>query len=142
MVEPAKDPNDLESGDKKLELMYDYMGRRVEKKVYTHDGSSWGTPSYTRFIYHNWLLLAEYEVTDPGDPGEALSLLRKYTWGLDLAGQSRDREGAGIDAVGGVGGLLGVRDVTGSNAYSYFYDANGNVGQLLQRVTPACRSAD
>ncbi|MBU0716812.1 MAG: RHS repeat-associated core domain-containing protein [Planctomycetes bacterium] len=54
------------------------------------------------------------------------SVLRKYTWGLDL---SRDREGAG-----GIGGLLSVEDATiqgGPGEYVYFYDANGNVGQLV-----------
>jgi hypothetical protein len=37
---------------------------------------------------------------------------------------------------GGIGGLLGTRDVSDPNAptnYLYFYDANGNVGQLIDR---------
>ena len=50
----------------------------------------------------------------------------KYTWGLDL---SQSLEGAG-----GIGGLLAVHDETDPNTplnYTYVYDANGNVGQLL-----------
>ena len=43
-----------------------------------------------RFVYYNWLPLLELDATDPED----VTILRKYTWGLDLAGQSRDREGA------------------------------------------------
>ncbi|MBU0716810.1 MAG: RHS repeat-associated core domain-containing protein, partial [Planctomycetes bacterium] len=65
-----------------------------------------------------WLMLLEVDQYN--------SVLRKYTWGLDL---SRDREGAG-----GIGGLLSVEDATiqgGPGEYVYFYDANGNVGQLV-----------
>ncbi len=71
-------------------------------------------------------------------------VIRKYTWGLDLAGQSgepsRDRQGAGQSA-GGIGGLLALHDPDDDGEpndpndvernYVYFYDANGNVGQLI-----------
>jgi len=74
------------NGDKKLEFAYDYMGRRVEKKVYTHNGTSWDLSTTRRFMYYNWLPLLELDVTNPGDPNETITILRKYTWGLDLAG--------------------------------------------------------
>ena len=61
--------------------------------------------------------------------------VRKFTWGLDIAEQASglpygDRPGA---AAGGVGGLLAVEESSGSESgdYVYFYDANGNVGQVL-----------
>ncbi len=61
---------------------------------------------------------------------------RKYTWGLDLSGLSGTDGPKGIHGAGGIGGLLAVEDVAGgggsSNSYWYFYDANGNVGQLLK----------
>ncbi|MBU0617448.1 MAG: RHS repeat-associated core domain-containing protein, partial [Planctomycetes bacterium] len=53
---------------------------------------------------------------------------------LDLAGhnQSPERErGVSIDSAGGIGGLLATEDVAGSKDYLYLYDANGNVGQVL-----------
>ena len=75
------------------------MGRRVEKKVYTHDGSSWSVSDCRRFVYHNWLPLLE------------------------------------------IGGLLACYDTNGTTTgadptaddeeYIYFYDANGNVGQVI-----------
>ncbi len=66
--------------------------------------------------------------------------VRKYTWGLDLAGQMG---GAGIlpanlQAAGGIGGLLATYDANGTPMYMtddlnyvYLYDANGNVGQVI-----------
>jgi RHS repeat-associated protein len=64
----------------------------------------------------------------------ANTVLRKYTWGLDLAGlngQLNSRDGAG-----GVGGLLamqapGAGPGGGNLDYVYMYDGNGNVGQLV-----------
>ena len=68
------------NGDKKLEFTYDCMGRRVRKKVYTYDGSEWDLTADLRFVYHNWLLLVEYE-------GAQNTKVRKYVWGLDLSSQ-------------------------------------------------------
>jgi hypothetical protein len=50
-VEPGKDPNDLVQGDKKLKFKYDYLGRRVEKKVDTHNGTSWNLSTARRLIH-------------------------------------------------------------------------------------------
>jgi hypothetical protein len=47
-VPPASSPVNR---DKKVECKYDYMGRRVEKKVYTHSGSSWDLSTTRRFIH-------------------------------------------------------------------------------------------
>ena len=53
--------------------------------------------------------------------------IRKYTWGLDLSGT--------IHGAGGIGGLLACEETAGRPAtakrYWFFYDANGNVGQVL-----------
>ncbi|MCP4348832.1 MAG: RHS repeat-associated core domain-containing protein [Desulfobacterales bacterium] len=45
-----------------------------------------------------------------------------YAWGLDLS-QS-------LQGTGGIGGLIATLDNSASVVYYYFYDANGNVGQL------------
>ena len=68
------------------------------------------------------------------DAQENEAVIRKYTWGLDLSGNS-------IDSAGGIGGLLACYDTNGTTAgadptaddeeYIYFYDANGNVGQMI-----------
>jgi len=44
---------------------------------------------------------------------------------MDLSGS--------LQGAGGIGGLLAMVD--GANSYDYLYDANGNVGQLVNAVT-------
>ena len=85
------------------------MGRRIEKKVYDwHDqAGDWeATPSlHRKFVWggnggsfaSGWLLLLELDCGTGDPPVE--TVVRKSTWGLDLAGmsgQSRDRKGAGM----------------------------------------------
>ena len=99
--------------------MYDYLGRRVHKKVYDWDSqaSQWEatTSEERKFIYNGWHVLLELD--DSND------VVRKYTWGRDLSGS---RGGAG-----GIGGLLSVYDADAEDDYVYFCDANGNVGQVV-----------
>ena len=124
-VKPAASPT---SGDKRLTFTYDYMGRRVEKEVFEWTGS-WTSAGVERFVYDEWNLLL---VLDGANDNQ---VLEKYTWGLDIAEQASGlpRGGRPGAAAGGVGGLLAVEQVSGSNSgdYVYFYDANGNVAQVL-----------
>jgi len=108
--------------------VYDYLGRRVEKKVSTHNGTSWSVDDRRRFVWSDWLPVLELDASDPND----VTILRKYTWGLDLSGQSGgSASGRSIDDAGGIGGLLATEDVADTKDYYYLYDANGNVGQVL-----------
>jgi RHS repeat-associated protein len=103
------------------------MGRRIEKKVWQWQaGGGWGANPIThiKYVWDGWLLLEELNALSSN------AVTKKYTWGLDLAGLNgsvNDRTSAG-----GIGGLLAMRVVSGSADYSYFYDGNGNVGQLIQ----------
>jgi len=65
------------------------------------------------FVYDGWNLIKE---TVTGDTNGTY-----YVWGLDL---SQSMQGAG-----GIGGL--VCRVSGTAVHHYTYDANGNVGQLV-----------
>jgi RHS repeat-associated protein len=127
-------------GDVLLMFEYDYEMRRVRKVAYPwHDAlGDWSTtPSRDiRFVYDGWNLLLELDGRDltdgsgggpDGQPDN--TVIRKYTWGLDLSGT--------LQAAGGIGGLLAVEDANATPSdpgddlrYLYFYDANGNVGQL------------
>jgi hypothetical protein len=80
LVDPT--PGQDEEGDHRVDFVYDYMGRRVRKVVEEHNGSAWVKELDRRFVYYNWLLLLELD----GLNGNAI--VRKYAWGLDLAGQS------------------------------------------------------
>ena len=74
-----------------------------------------------------------------GYDGDATT--RQYTWGLDLAAQA----GAvnSLEQAGGIGGLLAAHDTAGTTTtaddrtFLYFYDANGNVGQVVETTTGA-----
>ena len=77
------------------------------------------TPAY--YTYDGWNVVTE-DIT----VGSILSS-KYYVWGLDL---SQSMQGAG-----GVGGLLAM--VSGLNSYTYLYDGNGNVGQMLNSSTGA-----
>ncbi len=119
------------SGSKKVVYTYDYLGRRVQRNVYswnpTGGGGSgaWNTTAdeSQRLIYYNWLPLVELN----GLSGNAV--LRRWTWGLDLAGLSGSQNS--VDQAGGIGGLLATYDTSASKGYVYFHDGNGNVGQLI-----------
>lgn len=115
-------------GAPKAEYVYDYLGRRVQKKVWTYSGGGWGsTPQIRHYVWDGWRLVLEMDGSG--------TILRKFTWGLDLAGQSGSVGilPASLEAAGTIGGLLAVQDVSeeGTPTYFYLYDANGNVGQLV-----------
>jgi hypothetical protein len=55
------DPNSLVNGDKKVEFVYDYLGRRVEKKVSTDNGTSWSVSDRRRFVWSDWLPVPELD---------------------------------------------------------------------------------
>jgi len=118
------------AGDVKLELYYDYMGRRVGRIVSTYNGRAWVPSSLECFIYDGWNVVMVYDMYYD-------VFTHKYTWGLDLSGQSGGGTTGGIHDAGGIGGLLACYDTNGTagtgddDAYWYFYDGNGNVGQLI-----------
>ncbi|MBK9118860.1 MAG: RHS repeat-associated core domain-containing protein [Phycisphaerales bacterium] len=131
------------AGVSKVEFEYDSGWRRVRKTVTPWDeqASGWaGTPSLDRrFLWSGWRMLLEFDIL-AGEPNEPL---RALSWGLDLAGLGGSQGGrasAGLfEQAGTIGGLLAVReyDLSGGPSpadpvdYVYLYDANGNVGQVV-----------
>lgn len=75
------------AGTRKAEYGYDYLGRRVQKRVWTYAGGSWATPVVRRFVYQGWRIMLELEGGMGVPPVN--TVLRRYTWGLDLAGQNQ-----------------------------------------------------
>jgi RHS repeat-associated protein len=111
----AVDPKFAKAGAKRLEFAYDYMGRRTKKEVFAFVNNDYIPSGTTLFIYDGWNMVKEIKKENQA------TVSRSYLWGLDL---SQSLQGAG-----GVGGLLAVSD--GSFRYSYMFDANGNVGQII-----------
>jgi RHS repeat-associated protein len=111
-------PQNPADGDTRVEYTYDYMSRRVEKTVFTRSAGQWILVKEIRFVYDGWNLIKE-TIEESGQPPAD----KFYVWGLDL---SQSLQGSG-----GVGGLLALVDADADKAYRYLYDANGNVGQLI-----------
>ena len=89
--------------------------------------STWNLTATTKFVYDGWNLIAE-RVTPVGGAETGTT----YVWGLDLS-QS-------VQGAGGIGGLLLQEkdDATGqTKTRLYTYEANGNVGQLVDGTTGA-----
>ena len=95
----------IESPDTKLEFKYDYMGRRVEKKVYSGSTGSWTLNTHLKFVYN------EYEQIEELDGANSNAILKKRIWGLSKL----------------------IADVHGSTAYYAVGDANKNITEYLDR---------
>jgi RHS repeat-associated protein len=102
---------------------YDYMGRRIQKAVWTNSGSAWVVAYTNKFVYDGWNVAAILDGSN--------NVLYTFTWGKDLSGS--------MQGAGGVGGLLSMTICTGVNAGTYFpcYDGNGNVVAMVNAATGA-----
>ncbi|NLX14561.1 MAG: hypothetical protein GXY44_13040 [Phycisphaerales bacterium] len=74
------EPRNPSANDYMYEFSYDYVGRRVEKRVYTRSGSSWTLSAALteRFVWDGWnvvMVLNGNNVTQSW-----------FTWGIDLSG--------------------------------------------------------
>jgi RHS repeat-associated protein len=105
----------------KLEFVYDFTGRRIQKKVSNWSGSAYLLGSDTRFLYDGWNLLAEFNALSSN------AVVRSYVWGIDLSGTAQ--------GAGGIGGLLAVTTYNQSPlTYLPVFDGNGNVIGLVDAV--------
>ena len=99
--------------DTTITFKYDYLGRRVEKKVVR--GTT--TESHLRFVWRGWLLVAELNAASNN------ALVKTYTWGPDISGS--------FGGAGGNGGVLMVEDHNADEKFFPAYDAQGNVTGLI-----------
>lgn len=109
----------------RIDFKYDYTGRRIEKRVTNLDTST--ETLARRFTYDGWNLIAELNANTPS------TLIRTYTWGLDLVGE--------LTKSGGVGAMLQLYDYAATKTYWPTYDGNGNVASLVNASTGAIASA-
>ena len=104
----------------RLEFIYDWMGRRIQKVSKTWDAM---TSAYVtsgtklKFLYDGWNILSELDGSN--------NQLRTYMWGPDLSGS--------LTGAGGVGGLLSMFDFATYKYQFYAYDGNGNVSALVNQ---------
>ena len=90
--------------DVKLQFAYDYMGRRIEKKVYNGDVLT----KRLRFVYNGYKLLEELDAQNEN------ATLRKYTW----------QEGVGLTVP------LSIYDTLKNETYLYVTDSNKNISAI------------
>jgi YD repeat-containing protein len=72
------DPVTAGAGAKRVRMAYDYLGRRVQKVVEEHDGTTWQPSDDVRFVYAGWNVIEERHATVEGDTRKS------FVWGLDL----------------------------------------------------------
>jgi RHS repeat-associated protein len=100
-----------------IQMEYDWQGRRVRKTVSIRSGNKWVVSTDAKFIYDGWNCVLEANASD--------AVQRRYMWGLDLSGSGQ--------GAGGVGGMLAVQDVAGTNGVNFVaFDGNGNVAALVR----------
>ena len=108
----------------KLDLTYDYTGRRIQKIVSTNNGSALlSCLRESIMCMMVWNLVAILDCQS--------SLIASFNWGKRL--ERRDAGGAG-----GVGRLVSMTVASGANAGTYFYayyDGNGNVTTALTKAS-------
>ena len=92
-------------GDTRLTFVYDYMGRRIEKKVFTGEVLT----RHLRFVYNEYKLIEELDALNNN------ATLRRYTWQPD---------DIGLDVP------LSIFDLVENKTYFYHTDANKNVTEL------------
>ena len=90
-------------GNTKLEFSYDYMGRRIEKKVFENNILI----SHYRFVYDNYKLVEELDALNEN------SVLKQYVWQPSFLG---------VDVP-----LIMFFE---NSTYYYFFDANKNITVL------------
>jgi RHS repeat-associated protein len=102
--------------DRQLTFTYDYLGRRIRKESWENNIKIFDR----KFIYEGWNLIAELDTATN-------TVVRSYTWGLDIA--------SSLTATGGVGALTleTVHTSTTLTNYHLAYDGSGNVTALVNR---------
>jgi RHS repeat-associated protein len=107
-----------DAAKRRLDFVYDYTGRRVQKNVYGWSAGAYQLTSVTKFVYDGWNLIAELDGNN--------NPIRSYAWGgseLLLASGGGNTYQVGADGNGNVVSL--VKASTGTSSASYEYDPFG-----------------
>lgn len=98
---------------KRLTFEYDYVGRRISKKVENWRNTFYAPHYNMLFVYDGWNLATE--LLPNGQK------VRSYIWGSDLSGRQ---------VAGGIGGLLFIAQHSEGQVYVPGFDLTGNVCRL------------
>ncbi len=116
----------------KVCFVYDGLGRRRIKQVYSFSDNQWILQTETHYTYDQWNIIKETKLNSK------LEILNSklFFWGLDLSGT--------LQGAGGVGGLLEltINDQQTTNNYYPSYDANGNITAYIDNSNSVAFSCD
>ena len=104
----------MESATTRIENSYDYMGRRIEKKVFVGTISNWRLTTYSKFLYNDYLQVAELDALNDN----AINL--SYIWDMSISRSNRLLTFTTHHPVS--------HDLA---TYFYIYDGNKNVTELI-----------
>jgi len=116
-----------ESDDTKVEMSYDYMGRRFEKKVYTKgllNLYTWTLQKHRKFAYDGYKLIAEFDAMNSN------ALLANYLWqpvGLDVPLRATIDGDLCYFVADGNKNIIALKDATGATTDDYTYTPFGAV---------------
>ena len=109
-----------EKGTMRLEFAYDYMGRRLYKKVYEADTLT----SHRKFVYDGYKLIAEFDALASD------ALLASYLWqpvGLDVPLMRVAGDAEEYYIVDGNKNVIALKDSSGADVSTYTYTPFGAV---------------
>lgn len=110
-----------DTAKRKLDFLYDYQGRRIQKTVsiWNPSTSVYGSATSTKSIYDGWNCIAILNSN--------FSILNSFVWGIDLSGS--------MTGAGGVDGLLISSTFLPQTSNFVAMDGNGNVTDLVDAST-------
>ena len=115
-----------ENSDTRLEFSYDYMGRRLEKKVYSKGLLTlydWSLEKHRKFVYDGYKLIAEFEVED-----DNATLFASYLWqptGLDVPLMRIADNTQTYYIADGNKNIIALKDSSGADVSTYAYTPFG-----------------
>ena len=98
------------AGATRLEFKYDYMSRRVEKKVYSGSTGNWTLDTHLKFVYNGYLQIEELNGANSN------AILKKRVWSPALQGLGSEKY---------------LSETQGGTTYYALGDANKNVTEYL-----------
>jgi RHS repeat-associated protein len=106
---------------------YDYMGRRISKKVYTHNGTDWVLEKDQKFVYNGYKQIASFD-----SMGNAYMLARTYIWqptGQDIPLWTKNHTTSATDyyIADGNKNIRSMVDINGNEVATYDYTPFGSV---------------
>ena len=118
-----------ENSDTRLEFSYDYMGRRLEKKVYSKGLLTlydWSLEKHRKFVYDGYKLIAEFDAL-ASDTQLASYLWQPETAGLDVPLMRIADNTRTYYIADGNKNIIALKDSSGADVSTYAYTPFGSL---------------